>query len=205
MEDNLKKYLNEIHDIVHSAGKDLMSSLNSLKKLKDKKEVTPKEISDIIAELEEHIPETFRKHFLINIVLQNSGAIEKPEYPIDKPILKSCGDIEDYDRNKISDSIHRCGIDKGVADEMSQLATKELEKKYDLGKRVIHTRYISHVVYQILLNTGKVHEAANYKNYAGKTLDKHEENQMPLYERIRRDRGHLSVRKILEGFKSRMP
>ena len=200
MGDELKRYFREIYDLVHEAGKDTASALDNLKRLREKKGKLPEEISDIISDLEKQIPEVFRMNILVHTILKNTGAVDNLEYPIENPVLKENGSFEKYDRSKITESMRQCGIDEELADELSQLATSELTKRFDLGERVVETKYIRAVVWQILYETGNVKEASSYKNYSEKLIAGRRDEYTPLHDRTSKSKSHLSIKELINKY-----
>jgi len=144
--------------------------------------------------------------------LVKSGVIEEPEYYMNKPVKKSNGDIEEYDRQKVYDDIVGCGVPEENAaydaNSITDLVEDQLEDLFGLGKRVVFTRYIRHVIYKTLLNKKYHEEALNYKKDSGKNkeddLDKELEEKFPYTDMLKHSgRRNISLKKAVKSLLGR--
>jgi len=182
MDEITKKIIDELYGNSYSTGKELMSVLEKLSRLKEKKEQMPAELSEVVDKLSNNFNEAFRMHFEMHNRLINTGAVQEPKYYIKQPVKKENGNIEEYKKSKIRDSICKAGIqDKELADQLAELVTNELKKRFGLGEIVLYTRFIRHVAYQTLLNTNNTEEAFNYKKHSKKIPEEEEKKQFSNY------------------------
>jgi transcriptional regulator NrdR family protein len=164
MDEESKKRIVEIYAISKQAGNDLIASLDCLDRLREKKETMPKDISELVDKLAEVLPDAVVKHFSMYQVVAGSGALdEQIEHYIVNPVRREDGTIEEYQKEKVKDSIRKSGVKNGEAERIARAVTSELEKKFGLGQTVVYSRFIRHVIYKTLLEKKHVEEASRYK------------------------------------------
>ncbi len=189
MDQEGKAKINEVYHKSKQVGELLQQTIEHIEQLK--KQNLPDDIAEKIEELSEYSSQALKQHFGEYQLLIKTGAVEKPDQYLQRPVLKKNELVEDYNIEKICRSIENAGLTGDVVSELAELATKELESRFGLGGHIVHTRYIHHVIYQVMLNTGHFREACNYKEYS-KPEKPLPHRGRPISHRSRKRTGHMN-------------